>query len=253
MKHSLDIDSSLDLAPSSGCYPDTCNSKIQGMSVGYGDEYWYGLDGQWIDLPPSVLTQESCWELCQEIFPPNGNSPRVEEVSTDDNKCCIYVHFSGDRTFDLLDDCSQHSSTTTCGGAPTTTATDLDWSQSLNGQSSVSSPLNHYKLTSPLKEDKVARCNTSGPNGDADLYVNFGRQASTTDFVCRSRGRDSNESCSTPKVSADTDVYVAIEAYTAYDQLTITCDQGECLPDGLDCREHSECCSNSCKGKKCKA
>jgi len=62
---------------------------------------------------------------------------------------------------------------------------------------------------------------TAGSSGDADLYVSFGSQPTTSVFDCRSWTSTSNESCSFASPSAGT-YYVLVYAYSTYSGLTLT-------------------------------
>jgi len=62
---------------------------------------------------------------------------------------------------------------------------------------------------------------TSGPNGDADLYVKFGSQPTTASYDCRSISASSNETCNIASAQAGT-YYVLVYGYTSFSGLTLT-------------------------------
>ncbi|MBD8526179.1 proprotein convertase P-domain-containing protein [Pseudomarimonas arenosa] len=62
--------------------------------------------------------------------------------------------------------------------------------------------------------------NTSGSSGDADLYVKFGSQPTTSSYDCRSWSSSSNESCSFSTAQAGT-YYVMVNAYSSYSGLSL--------------------------------
>jgi Zn-dependent metalloprotease len=62
---------------------------------------------------------------------------------------------------------------------------------------------------------------TSGPNGDADLYVKFGSQPTTASYDCRSISPSSNETCNIANAQAGT-YYVLVYGYTSFSGLTLT-------------------------------
>jgi len=65
----------------------------------------------------------------------------------------------------------------------------------------------------------------SGGTGDADLYVRFGAEPSSTEFDCRPFRDSSNELCSLPNPTAGA-VHIAVNAYTAYSGATLTATWG---------------------------
>ena len=72
---------------------------------------------------------------------------------------------------------------------------------------------------------------TAGPNGDADLYVRFGSQPTTTSYACQSIGSNSNESCVVNSPQAGT-WYIGIYAYSAYSGLTLSAKQFDTQDSG---------------------
>jgi len=67
---------------------------------------------------------------------------------------------------------------------------------------------------------------TSGNNGDADLYVKFGSAPTLNNYDCRSAGANSNESCVINGAQNGT-YYVMISAYSAYSGMTFTASSGQ--------------------------
>ena len=66
----------------------------------------------------------------------------------------------------------------------------------------------------------------AGPNGDADLYVRRGSAPTTAQYDCRSAGATSNEGCTITNAASGT-YYVMINAYTAYNGLTLQVSSGQ--------------------------
>lgn len=66
----------------------------------------------------------------------------------------------------------------------------------------------------------------AGPNGDADLYVRRGSPPTTSSYDCRSAGATSNEACTITN-AADGTYYVMINAYSAYNGLTLQVSSGQ--------------------------
>ena len=61
----------------------------------------------------------------------------------------------------------------------------------------------------------------SGGSGDADLYVRFGSQPTTSSYECRPYLNGNNETCSISNVQAGT-YHVMVRAYSAYSGLSLT-------------------------------
>jgi serine protease len=62
---------------------------------------------------------------------------------------------------------------------------------------------------------------TSGGTGDADLYVRFGSQPTTSSYDCRPYLNGNNETCTISNVQAGT-YHVMIRGYSAYSGLSLT-------------------------------
>ena len=80
------IDLSLPGAPRSGVYT-TCNPDVQGLSVGWGDRYGPGLDGQSIDITGDP---EGDYDLTIETDP----ADQLIETNESDNVSCIRLHIN---------------------------------------------------------------------------------------------------------------------------------------------------------------
>ena len=62
---------------------------------------------------------------------------------------------------------------------------------------------------------------TTGPNGDADLYLRYGSNPTTSSYNCRSWSSNSNESCTISNPTAGT-WHIGIRAYSSFNGLTVT-------------------------------
>ena len=62
---------------------------------------------------------------------------------------------------------------------------------------------------------------TSGPNGDADLYLRPGSQPTTSVYTCQSIGSDSHESCVVNSPTPGT-WYVGVYAWASYSGLSVS-------------------------------
>ena len=84
------------------------------------------------------------------------------------------------------------------------------------GQGSVQ----YYTLEVPAGATNL-KFVTSGGTGDADLYVKFGSQPTTSDYDCRPYLSGNNETCSISNVQAGT-YHVMIRGYSAFSGLSLT-------------------------------
>lgn len=62
---------------------------------------------------------------------------------------------------------------------------------------------------------------TTGGSGDADLYVKFGAQPTTSSYECRSWNSGNSETCTISNVQAGT-YHVMLNAYSAYSGMSLT-------------------------------
>ncbi len=76
-----------------------------------------------------------------------------------------------------------------------------------------------YTLTVPAGMSSLD-VDISGGSGDADLYVNFGSQSSTSNYDCRPYLNGNNESCSFSNPAAGT-WYIDIRAYRTFSGVTL--------------------------------
>jgi hypothetical protein len=90
------IDRRLPNAPKKPNYT-TCNGDMQGMDVGWGDEYGYWLAGQQIDL---TGLPDGDYSLTIEVDPKN----HLVEIDESDNTSCVLLRISvTNRSVEILD------------------------------------------------------------------------------------------------------------------------------------------------------
>jgi endonuclease I len=82
------------------------------------------------------------------------------------------------------------------------------------GLSGSSGQQSFYTLVVPSGTSSLS-FNLSGGSGDADLYVRYGAQPSTSTYTCRSWNSSNNESCVMSGIQAGT-YHILINAYSAY-------------------------------------
>jgi Zn-dependent metalloprotease len=97
----------------------------------------------------------------------------------------------------------------------------LPWSES---NISGSSGTWHYYTVDVSANQAALYVTTSGPNGDADLYVRFGSNPTTTLYACQSIGSNSNESCVVNSPVAGT-WHIGIHAWSTYSGVSLSAKQ----------------------------
>lgn len=108
--------------------------------------------------------------------------------------------------------------TTDCGGGGTTPPTGT--SGSLPNLSATKGNWYRNTITVPAGATKLT-VNIAGGTGDADLYVRFGSQPTTSTYTCRPYKTGSTESCVINNPAAGT-WHVGIRAYSTFSGLTET-------------------------------
>jgi PKD repeat protein len=99
---------------------------------------------------------------------------------------------------------------------PSTGGSELN-ETNLSGASSSNS---YFTLDVPAGASNLMFA-ISGGSGDADLYVRFGAQPTTSTYDCRPYVGGNNETCSISNIQAGT-YHVMIRAYSAYSGLTLS-------------------------------
>jgi len=98
-------------------------------------------------------------------------------------------------------------------------ATALDNGTALTSLSGASGSNTHYELTVPAGASSLS-FNISGGSGDADLYVKFGSQASSSNWDCRPYVNGNNETCDINP--AQEGAYsVMLNAYSSYSDVSL--------------------------------
>lgn len=102
------------------------------------------------------------------------------------------------------------------GGGGTTTLTN---GVAVTGIGSATGTWKHYKITVPAGQTQLKVEQTLG-TGDADLYVRFGAQPTSTTYTCRPYLGGNTETCTQANPSAG-DWFVSIYAYATYSGVSL--------------------------------
>ena len=103
-------------------------------------------------------------------------------------------------------------------------ATALDNGTALTGLSGASGSNTFYELAVPAGASNLS-FNMSGGSGDADLYVKFGSQVSSSNWDCRPYAYGNNETC--PFTGNEGSYTVMLSAYSSYNDVTLVASYDE--------------------------
>ena len=78
----------------------------------------------------------------------------------------------------------------------------------------------HYTLVVPSGASNL-RFTSSGGSGDADMFVRFGAQPSSSVYDCKSEGSSNSETCNIPTAQAGT-YHVSLYAYSSFSGASLT-------------------------------
>lgn len=115
------------------------------------------------------------------------------------------------------------------GGGTVTTLTD---GVALTGLAASTGAQTMYKIAVPAGQTSLT-VTTSGGTGDADLYVQFGSQPTTTTYQCRPYKSGNAESCSFTNPAAG-DWYIMLHAYSSYSSVSLLADYAASAPPAGD-------------------
>ena len=102
---------------------------------------------------------------------------------------------------------------------PSSSVTALSNGMPVGNLSASQGTGSYYSIDVPAGATNLS-ISSSGGTGDADLYVSFGTQPTTSSFACGPYLIGNNETCSFPKPSAGT-YYILLNAYADYSGATI--------------------------------
>lgn len=108
------------------------------------------------------------------------------------------------------------------GTEPPVGGNELSKGVALTGLSGAASSKTYYTFTVPAGATNLT-FNMSGGSGDADMYVKFGSQPTTSSYDCRPYRSGNTESCSFASPQAGT-YHVMLNAYSAYSGVSLTAD-----------------------------
>ncbi|MGV6851735.1 MAG: S8 family peptidase [bacterium] len=106
------------------------------------------------------------------------------------------------------------------GGGGGTGTTVINNGDTLTNLSGAASSWTHYKVSVPAGATDL-QINMSGGTGDADLYVKFGAEPTSSSYDCRPYKSGNTESC-TFATTSEGDYFISINAYSAYSGMSLS-------------------------------
>jgi Zn-dependent metalloprotease len=119
------------------------------------------------------------------------------------------------------------------GDPPPPTGGELACGDSASNLGASSGAWVHYFI--PVAAGTAVTASTSGGSGDADLYVKFGSQPTTSSYDCRPYKSGNSESCTVTASSAG-NMYISLRAYTTFSGVNLTTSCG----GGTSCTPYSD-------------
>lgn len=106
------------------------------------------------------------------------------------------------------------------GGEEPPATNELSNGQTITGLAATTGDALYYTLEVPAGAGDLS-FNINGGSGDADLYVRFGAQPTTSNYDCRPYRTGNTETCSISNVQAGT-YHVMVSAYSSFSNLNLT-------------------------------
>lgn len=228
MKGTNDWQVGADIFKSNGAlrYMDT--PSRDGKSIDHASDYYNGLDVHYssgvYNRAFYLLANSNGWntKTAFQAFA-LANQLYWGVNTTYDEGACGVMKAAEDYGFDTTDVSAAFTTVgvdSSCGTGPTPGDDVLEDGVAISGLSASTGGQLNYVYTVPSSTNSV-RIKIEGSSGDADLYVNNGSEATTSNWDCRPYRSGSNESC-TLSVSSGDKLYVMINAYSSFSGVTLT-------------------------------
>ena len=227
-KGSNDFDVGRDIfKSSSGALRYMCNPTADGGSIDHASQYTSGLD---VHYSSGVYNKAFCtlaktagWDTPKafKVFA-RANALYWTASSTFNQGACGVETAAQDVGLNKADVTAAFNvvGVSCSGGGGGGTVTALSNGVAVTGIGASTGADKFYKLDVPAGATGL-KFVTSGGTGDADLYVKFGSQPTTTSYDCKSEGSTTAETCNITTAQAGT-YYVTIHAYSTYSGMSLT-------------------------------
>ncbi|WP_417689685.1 S8 family serine peptidase [Pseudidiomarina sp.] len=121
---------------------------------------------------------------------------------------------------DAIDYLSTNGCDGSGGGEEPPATNELSNGQTLTGLAATTGDALYYTLEVPAGATDLS-FNINGGSGDADLYVRFGAQPTTSNYDCRPYRAGNTETCTISNLQAGT-YHVMVSAYSSFSNLNLT-------------------------------
>ncbi|MDN3649746.1 M4 family metallopeptidase [Reinekea marina] len=227
MKGSNDWQVGADIFKSTGALRYMDDPTKDGKSIGHASNYTSGMDVHHssgvFNRAFYLMATSPGWDTRKafDVFV-LANQTKWTPNSTFVQGACGALSAAQDLSYDTSVVVSAFNtvgvSTASCGGG--STVTPLDNGVPVTGLGGASGSTVMFKLDVPAEATDVT-INISGGTGDADLYVRFGSEPTTSSYNCRPYKNGNNETCSFNPAQTGT-YYVMIRGYSTYSGVTLT-------------------------------
>ena len=205
-----------------------CNPTQDGGSIDNAANYTSGMDVHYssgvYNKAFCTLAKTSGWDVPKAFKVMARANALYWTASTNFNQgACGVETAAQDLGFNKADVTAAFSGVgVSCsgGGGGGGTVTALSNGVPVTGIGASSGADKFYKLDVPAGASGL-KFVTSGGTGDADLYVKFGSQPTTTSYDCKSEGSTTAETCNIATAQAGT-YYVTVHAYSTYSGMSLT-------------------------------
>lgn len=227
MKGSNDWKVGADIFKGTGSLRYMDDPTKDGRSIGHASDYTSGMDVHYssgvFNRAFYLIATTNGWDTRKafDVFVLANQVYWTQNTDYIDGACGA-LSAAGDLNYDTSVVVSAFNtvgvSTASCGGG--STVTELDSGVPVTALSGSSGSQVMYKLDVPSGATSVT-FTMNGGSGDADLYVRFGAQPTTSTYDCRPYQSGNVETCSFDPAQAGT-YYVMLRGYSSYSGVTLT-------------------------------
>lgn len=197
-----------------------------GRSIGHASDYYSGMDVHHssgvFNRAFYLMATNTGWDTRKafDVFVLANQAYWTQNTDYVDGACGA-LNAANDLNYDTSVVVSAFDtvgvSTTSCGGSP---VNELENGVPVSGISGSAGSEVMYTFEVPSDADSVS-IQLAGGSGDADLYVKFGSQPTTSSYDCRPYRSGNNETCSFDPAQTGT-YYVMLRGYSSYSSATLT-------------------------------
>jgi len=229
MKGSNDWKVGADIFKGTGSLRYMDDPTRDGSSIGHASDYYSGMDVHHssgvFNRAFYLMATTSGWNTRKafDVFV-LANQTYWSQNSDYTSGACGAVSAATDLGYSVTDVAAAFTtvgvSTASCGGGGGGDDTELENGVTLSNLSGSQSSETRYTFDVP-SEASSALIQLAGGSGDADLYVKFGSQPTTSSYDCRPYKNGNSESCSFDPSQTGT-YHVMLRGYSSYSSSSLT-------------------------------